>query len=80
MATGDALWTAMESSWLSSIVPSLRKMSNEPVHDFTGVMIFVIAFIALFSVERLLTYIENLQHASSYEPGGPSAGTEEVDA
>ena len=80
MATGDALWTAMESSWLSSVVPSLRKISNEPVHDFTGIMIFVVAFGALFSVERLLTYIENRQHAASYEASAPATDTEEADA
>jgi len=80
MATGDELWNAMQSTWLSSLVPHLRKISNEPVHDFTGIMIFVIAFIALFSVERLLTYIENRQQRGSYEVGGPAADTEEADA
>jgi exosortase len=57
-ATKDTLWTAMESTGFESIVSSLRSITNEPVHDFTGVMIFVVAFIALFGVERLLTYLE----------------------
>ena len=80
MATGDELWNAMQSTWLSSLVPHLRKISNEPVHDFTGIMIFVVAFIGLFSVERLLTYIENWQQRGSYEVGGPAADTEEANA
>ena len=34
VANRDELWKAMESTWLSSIVPSLRKVTNEPVATF----------------------------------------------
>jgi len=71
-ATGDGLWQAMENGWTSSLVPHLRKLSNEPVHDFTGIMIFVVAFVGLFSLERFLTYIERRQRAGSPEPEGPA--------
>jgi len=70
-ATGARLWDRMEQGPLSSIVPHLRKVSSEPVHDFTGIMIFVVAFIGLFALERLLTYIEKRQRrraASAEEP------------
>jgi len=79
MATKDGLWNAMESSWFSSLVPHLRKISNEPVHDFTGIMIFVVAFLALFAFERLLTYIENRQQGWRYEAAGANDGAEEAD-
>ncbi|MFW6158853.1 MAG: exosortase/archaeosortase family protein [Planctomycetota bacterium] len=61
VATGGELWTRMERTFLSSFVPHLRKISNEPVHDFTGIMIFVVAFIGLFALERLLGYVEYRQ-------------------
>ena len=71
-ATKDGLWTAMESGWLSSLVPNLRKLSNEPVHDTTGIMIFVVAFIGLFALERLLTYIEGKQQLRRYTSQDPA--------
>jgi exosortase/archaeosortase family protein len=84
VATKDGLWDAMEASWMSSIVPNLRKVSNEPVHDFTGIMIFVVAFVALFALERLLTYIERQQHDRRYPVADGSAeaaaGEEGADA
>jgi len=61
VATKDGLWAALEPTWLSSLVPLLRKVSNEPVHDTTGIMIFVVAFIALFALERVLSAIERRQ-------------------
>ena len=57
-ATGDQLWKNLEAGPLESLVPNLRQISNTPVHDFTGIMIFVVAFIGLFALERLLTYLE----------------------
>lgn len=71
-ATGDGLWTAMESGWLSSLIPNLRKISNTPVHDFSGIMIFVVAFAALFALERLLTYIEGKQQLRRYTSQDPA--------
>jgi exosortase len=58
-AVGDAVWTRMEAGALSSLVPRLRGFSKEPIHDLTGFMVFVVAFIGLFALERLLTYIEH---------------------
>ncbi len=65
-ATGDGIWNALESTWLSATVPHLRKLSTEPVHDFTGIMIFVVAFIGLFALERLLSYVEHKQQTARY--------------
>lgn len=81
-ATGDGLWQGMENGWMSSVVPHLRKLSNEPVHDFTGIMIFVIAFVGLFALERFLTHIERRQRADSSEPASPAEpdGREASDA
>jgi exosortase len=58
-AVGDKLWINMESGPMSSLVPKLRDFSKEPVHDITGMMVFVVAFIGLFALERLLTHIEH---------------------
>ncbi len=58
VATGGELWTRMENGPLSSMVKHLRKLTDEPVHDFTGIMIFVIAFVGLFSLERVLSHAE----------------------
>jgi exosortase len=58
-ATGDRLWQHMQAGPLSPVVPSLRTLSDEPVHDFTGIMIFVVAFVALFALERLLLWAES---------------------
>ena len=55
VATKDVLWDAMESTPFEFLV--IRSVP-EPVHDFTGIMIFVVAFAGLFSIERLLTYLE----------------------
>ncbi len=69
LATGSELWDRMEQTFLSSFVPHLRKISNEPIHDFTGIMIFVVAFVALFSLERLLAYIEYRQKLAAEKAG-----------
>ncbi len=61
IATKGKLWDLMESGVLADVVPRLRKISYQPVHDFTGIMIFVVAFFALFALERVLTRIEYQQ-------------------
>jgi len=73
VATKDGLWNNMELGPLSSLVPNLRKLSNEPVHDFTGILIFVVAFIGLFSLERVLTHIERRQQRRQVAQADPAA-------
>jgi len=79
MATGDGLWRSMES-WpgFSGLVPSLQRLtkSTEPVHDSTGILIFLIAFIGLFALERLLSRVEARQYRDRPREDGDAAATE----
>jgi exosortase len=82
VATGGKLWDNVQAiGWLEWLAPHGRKISDEPIHDFTGIMIFVVAFIALFSLERVLIRVENWQQRrrESRESAEPTeAATEAI--
>jgi exosortase/archaeosortase family protein len=76
VATGGKLWDNVEAiGWLEWLAPHGRDLSNEPIHDFTGIMIFVVAFIALFSLERVLLRVENWQQRRREEREEREAAT-----
>jgi exosortase len=79
-ATGDKLWNRMQNGPLSAMVPRFRKITEEPVHDITGILVFVIAFIALFGLERLLLRLEDRRaRAAGPENAEPAARPEDGD-
>ncbi len=80
VAVEDGLWVRLESTWLSSVVPNLKTLSEkEPVHDFIGIMVFVVAFIGLFALERLLTRMQQRQDARKRGLAGSELALETAD-
>lgn len=57
-ATGMKLYDHMQSGALASLVPHLKHVSDKPVHDATGYLVYAVGFVALFGLERVLTLTE----------------------